>query len=271
MRIIAGSARGREIVAPKGLDTRPVTDFIRESLFNIWQFDIEGCDFLDLFSGSGCMGLEALSRGARRSVMVDAGNDQVRTIRGNLKRTGLERAGGEVVRDDVFHVIGRMGRTHQTFDIIYLDPPFTVDEIFLPVMEALADGALLAQGGTVAIRTRDRKEMPDDFGVLHKVRLKRFGSSTVHFYERVERDEAGQADEQGAQGVGEACEQGQQAQGAGEQAAVDAQAQAAGEQGEGAGEQAQGAGEPAAVDVQAGQGQNAQETSAQDSGENAHA
>lgn len=271
MRIIAGSARGREIVAPKGLDTRPVTDFIRESLFNIWQFDIEGCDFLDLFSGSGCMGLEALSRGARRAVMVDAGNDQVRTIRGNLKRTGLERAGGEVVRDDVFHVIGRMGRTHQTFDIIYLDPPFTVDEIFLPVMEALADGALLAQGGTVAIRTRDRKEMPDDFGVLHKVRLKRFGSSTVHFYERVERDEAGQADEQGAQGVGEACEQGQQAQGAGEQAAVDAQAQAAGEQGEGAGEQAQGAGEPAAVDVQAGQGQNAQETSAQDSGENAHA
>lgn len=246
MRIIAGSARGREIVAPKGLDTRPVTDFIRESLFNIWQFDIEGCDFLDLFSGSGCMGLEALSRGARRAVMVDAGNDQVRTIRGNLKRTGLERAGGEVVRDDVFHVIGRMGRTHQTFDIIYLDPPFTVDEIFLPVMEALADGALLAQGGTVAIRTRDRKEMPDDFGVLHKVRLKRFGSSTVHFYERAERDEADQADERGEQGAGE-------------------QAQAAGEACE------QGAGEQAAVDAQAGQGQNAQETSAQDSEENAHA
>ena len=254
MRIIAGSARGREIVAPKGLDTRPVTDFIRESLFNIWQFDIEGCDFLDLFSGSGCMGLEALSRGARRAVMVDAGNDQVRTIRGNLKRTGLERAGGEVVRDDVFHVIGRMGRTHQTFDIIYLDPPFTVDEIFLPVMEALADGALLAQGGTVAIRTRDRKEMPDDFGVLHKVRLKRFGSSTVHFYERVERDED---DEQG-----EAA--GEQAQGAGEPAEADVRA-------EGAGEQAQAACEPAAVDAQAGQGRNAQETSAQDSEENAHA
>ena len=253
MRIIAGSARGREIVAPKGLDTRPVTDFIRESLFNIWQFDIEGCDFLDLFSGSGCMGLEALSRGARRAVMVDAGNDQVRTIRGNLKRTGLERAGGEVVRDDVFHVIGRMGRTHQTFDIIYLDPPFTVDEIFLPVMEALADGALLAQGGTVAIRTRDRKEMPDDFGVLHKVRLKRFGSSTVHFYERVERDED---DEQG--------EADGQAQGAGEPAEADVRA-------EGAGEQAQTACEPAAVDAQAGQGRNAQETSAQDSGENAHA
>ncbi len=210
MRIIAGSARGREIVAPKGLDTRPVTDYIRESLFNIWQFDLEGCDFLDLFSGSGCMGLEALSRGARRVVMVDAGSDQVRTIRTNLKKTGMERAGGEVVRDDVFHVIGRMGRTHQTFDIIYLDPPFTVDEIFFPVMEALADGALLAQGGSVVIRTRDRKEMPEDFGVLHKVRLKRFGSSTVHFYERVERDEA---DEQAE----DAGEQATQAEAAGEQ------------------------------------------------------
>ena len=186
MRIIAGSARGREITAPKGLDTRPVTDFIRESLFNIWQFDLEGADFLDLFSGSGCMGLEALSRGANRAVMVDAGSEQVKTIRANLKRTGLDKCHAEVVRDDVFRVIGRMGRTHQTFDIVYLDPPFTVDEIFHPVMEALADGALLAEGGSVVIRTRDRKEMPDDFGVLHKVRLKRFGTSTVHFYERVE-------------------------------------------------------------------------------------
>lgn len=186
MRIIAGSARGREISAPAGLDTRPVTDIIRESLFNIWQFDVEGADFLDLFSGSGCMGLEALSRGANRVVMVDAGSDQVRTIRANLKKTGLDKCNHEVVRDDVFRAIGHMGRTHQTFDIVYLDPPFTVDEIFIPVMEALSDGALLAQGGTVAIRTRDRKEMPDDFGVLHKVRMKRYGISTVHFYERAE-------------------------------------------------------------------------------------
>ena len=189
MRIIAGSARGREIAAPKGLDTRPVTDYIRESLFNIWQFELEGANFLDLFSGSGCMGLEALSRGANRAVMVDAGQEQVKTIRANLKRTGLDKCHAEVVRDDVFRVIGRMGRTHQTFDIVYLDPPFTVDEIFHPVMEALSDGALLAEGGSVVIRTRDRKEMPDDFGVLHKVRLKRFGTSTVHFYERVDKSD----------------------------------------------------------------------------------
>lgn len=209
MRIIAGSARGREISAPKGLETRPVTDIIRESLFNIWQFDVEGADFLDLFSGSGCMGLEALSRGANRAVMVDAGSDQVRVIRSNLKKTGLDKCHAEVVRDDVFRVIGHLGRTHQTFDIVYLDPPFTVDEIFIPVMEALADGTLLAEGGTVAIRTRDRKEMPDDFGVLHKVRLKRYGSSTVHFYERVDEESQGEPEtaSEDAQGDGDPAAQ----------------------------------------------------------------
>lgn len=209
MRIIAGSARGREISAPKGLETRPVTDIIRESLFNIWQFDVEGADFLDLFSGSGCMGLEALSRGANRAVMVDAGSDQVRVIRANLKKTGLDKCHAEVVRDDAFRVIGHLGRTHQTFDIVYLDPPFTVDEIFIPVMEALADGALLAEGGTVAIRTRDRKEMPDDFGVLHKVRLKRYGSSTVHFYERVDEETQGEPEtaSEDAQGDGDPAAQ----------------------------------------------------------------
>ncbi|UNT93849.1 RsmD family RNA methyltransferase [Allobaculum sp. Allo2] len=73
MRIISGSARGKIIEAPEGLDTRPVTDKIRQALFNIWQFDIPGSSFLDLFSGSGSMGLEALSRGADRVVMVEKG------------------------------------------------------------------------------------------------------------------------------------------------------------------------------------------------------
>lgn len=185
MRIIAGAARGREIMAPKGLETRPVTDIIRESLFNIWQFDIEGADFLDLFSGSGCMGLEALSRGARRVVMVDAGVEQVKTIRSNLKRTKLDACPHEVVKDDVFRAVGRLGRTHQTFDIVYVDPPFTVDEIFEPVMEALGDGALLNEGGVVAIRTSDRRSLSERFGALAEVRRKRYGSSTVHFYQVV--------------------------------------------------------------------------------------
>ncbi len=84
MRVIAGTAKGRTIEAPAGLDTRPVTDKIRQSLFNIWQFDIPGSRFLDLFSGSGSMGIEALSRGAERSVMVEKRKDAADIIRKNL-------------------------------------------------------------------------------------------------------------------------------------------------------------------------------------------
>lgn len=190
MRIIAGKARGRAIDAPKGFETRPVTDMIRESLFNIWQFDIEGADFLDLFSGSGCMALEALSRGAASAVMVDASPEAVRTIRSNLAKTGLDKCRSEVVKGDVFNVIARFARTHRTFDFVYLDPPFTNADIFLPVMEALGDGALLNEGGSVVIRSRKEMAMPDEVGALRKVREKNYGISTVHFYERAAEEGA---------------------------------------------------------------------------------
>ncbi len=189
MRIIGGTARGRAIKAPEGRETRPVTDMIRESLFNIWQFDIEGADFLDLFSGSGCMGLEALSRGARKVVMVDASAQAVRTIKSNLEKTGLGGRASEVLKADVLDVVGRYGRTHRTFDIVYVDPPFTVPELFPQVMEALSDGALLKDGATMAIRSEKRMEMPERIGNLEKVREKAYGASTVHFYKAADEVE----------------------------------------------------------------------------------
>lgn len=205
MRIIAGKARGRAIDAPKGFETRPVTDMIRESLFNIWQFDIEGCDFLDLFSGSGCMALEALSRGAASAVMVDASPEAVRTIRANLAKTGLDKERHEVIKGDVFNVIGRFARMGRTFDFVYLDPPFTNPEIFEPVMEALSDAALLRDGGSIVIRSRKEMKMPEAIGRIAKVREKRYGISTVHFYEVAdERAAADGYDADGAAGVGAA-------------------------------------------------------------------
>lgn len=185
MRIIAGTARGRTIDAPRGRETRPVTDMIRESLFNIWQFAVEDADFLDLFAGSGCMGIEALSRGARKVVMVDAGAEPVRVMKANLAKTGLATRPNEVLKADVFDVIERFGRTHRTFDIVYVDPPFTEAEIFAPLMEALSNGALLKEDGTLAIRSSKRMDLPEAIGALTKVREKRYGASTVHFYQVV--------------------------------------------------------------------------------------
>lgn len=181
MRVIAGSAKGCPLVAPDGLNTRPITDKIKGALFNSWQMDIPGCAFLDLFAGSGSMGIEALSRGAKSTVFVEKDRKAIQAIRQNLAKCKFT-SGYEVFQDDVFRQIERMRVQERRFDIIYLDPPFTVDGIFLPVMEAIQTASILMPGGFVAIRTRKEKEMPDAFGSLRKTRKKNYGISTVHFY-----------------------------------------------------------------------------------------
>lgn len=182
MRIIAGDARGKLIEAPAGMDTRPVTDKIRQALFNIWQFEIPGCDFLDLFSGSGSMGLEAISRHARHTVMVEKSAKAADVIRRNLKSCHFPSPNARIMQQDVFDAIGALEKDGEKFDIIYLDPPYTVDEIFHPVMEALGNSRLLQKNGQVVIRTRKEKAMQEQYGNLEKVREKTWGISTAHFY-----------------------------------------------------------------------------------------
>ncbi|WP_289183687.1 16S rRNA (guanine(966)-N(2))-methyltransferase RsmD [uncultured Dubosiella sp.] len=182
MRIISGSARGTKIDAPEGYDTRPVTDKIRQSLFNIWQWDIAGSHFLDVFSGSGSMGLEALSRGADRVVMIEKAPKALKTIQNNLKKCHFEQKNVELMGANAFSALPELSRRGERFDIIYLDPPYTVDEIFHPVMETLGSLPLLKEDGIVVIRTKKEKEMADTYGSLEKYRDKVYGISRAHFY-----------------------------------------------------------------------------------------
>ncbi len=191
MRIISGSARGTHIEAPEGLDTRPVTDKIRQSLFNIWQFEIPESRFLDLFSGSGSMGLEALSRGASEVIMVEKSPKAAAVIRRNLKKCHFENRNALVLQKDVFDVIDDLSRQKKTFDLIYLDPPYTVDEIFEPVMKKIGSAGLLAENGTLVIRTRKEKELADQYGGLVRCRDKVYGISRAHFYRN--RSETGES------------------------------------------------------------------------------
>lgn len=186
MRIIAGSARGTKIDAPEGLDTRPVTDKIRQSLFNIWQFEMKDTSFLDIFSGSGSMALEALSRGAKDVVMIEKAKPAADVIRRNLKTCHFENRSAELLQKDVFAALDQLKREGRTFDHIYADPPYTVDAIFHPVMEALSDGKLLPDDGVVCIRTKKEKKMKDEYGCLEKFREKTWGISTAHFYRKKE-------------------------------------------------------------------------------------
>ncbi len=187
MRVVAGKAKGRMLIAPEGLGTRPITAKIKEALFSSWQAWIPGSNFLDLFAGSGSMGIEAISRGAKKVVFVERERSAIEIIKKNLSVCNFTE-GYEVYQDDVFRRIEWMKEKGYKFDVIYLDPPFTVDEIFLPVMEALSDGEILADDGIIAIRTKKEKEMPEVIGVLEKYKLKTYGISNVHYYEKPEED-----------------------------------------------------------------------------------
>lgn len=142
MRVITGSARGRRLTAPEGLDVRPTTDKVKEGIFSAIQFDIEGSYVLDLFAGSGQMGIEALSRGAERAVFVDSSQRALRCVNENLRATKLERQ-AEVINRDSYDYIKH---TAKKFDIIILDPPYRhnhINNILPAVAEKLNDGGYI--------------------------------------------------------------------------------------------------------------------------------
>ena len=125
MRVITGSARGMALKAPKGMDTRPTMDQVKEGIFSAIQFEVEGRRVLDLFAGSGQMGIEALSRGAKSAVFVDMREDACKVVRENLAKTRLETR-AQVVRMDY---MAYLASCREQFDLIFLDPPYA--EVFL--------------------------------------------------------------------------------------------------------------------------------------------
>ena len=149
MRVIAGSARSLKLTAPKGLEVRPTTDRIKETLFNIISADIYGCSFLDLFCGSGAIGIEALSRGAQNAVFVDESRTSADCTIANLKFTRLEK-NAEVIRSDAVSGIRRLKSENRHFDIIFMDPPYD-RELEKTVLEQEAFCDILNEDGIVIV------------------------------------------------------------------------------------------------------------------------
>ena len=123
MRVISGSARGRRLKELQGMDTRPTTDKVKESMFNIIQFDLEGRKILDLFAGTGQLGIESLSRGAAQCTFVDTRRDAVALVRENLSATRLSEQ-AKVIQGDS---LSFLTSCREKFDIIFLDPPYNTD------------------------------------------------------------------------------------------------------------------------------------------------
>lgn len=145
MRVIAGAAKGHTLQTIEGLATRPTTDRIKETLFNMIAFDLPECSFLDLFSGSGGIGIEALSRGASEAVFVEAAAECQQVIAANLQHTKLqERA--RVMKADVLSALDKLAAEGKSFDIIFMDPPYESD-LYVPVLEKIIKDGLLKQEG----------------------------------------------------------------------------------------------------------------------------
>lgn len=145
MRVITGTARGRRLETLEGEDVRPTTDRVKEAVFSIIQFETEGRRFLDLFAGSGQMGIEALSRGAKAAVFVDSAKKSVETVRRNLKATGLEH-NAKVLQMDYLTFLSANG---ERFDIAFLDPPYrtgVLQNALERVAEMMSDtGVIIAE------------------------------------------------------------------------------------------------------------------------------
>ncbi|TML62478.1 MAG: 16S rRNA (guanine(966)-N(2))-methyltransferase RsmD [Actinobacteria bacterium] len=176
MRIIAGTRRGHTIHAPKGLDTRPTSDRVRESVFNIIAPWVEGARVLDLYAGSGAMGLEALSRGAEAAVFVESDPEALRTIERNLDKLGL--TGARVVRHDAVTGLGQETGAGRKYDLVLADPPYDMTDYqslsrYLP--------GVLADDGLLVFETAAKTE-PDVPGLAVRT-SRRYGSTRVTVFE----------------------------------------------------------------------------------------
>lgn len=187
MRVIAGSAKGIQLQAVPGTTTRPISDRVKEALFNILGLEIVGARVLDLFAGTGSVGIEALSRGAEHAVFVEKHAKALATIRTNLKRTRLENS-ARVVRADVFkYLTGKSA----AFDLIYVAPPQYLG-LWKRTISALdATPGWLGHKGLVIVQIFPKELEPLALRTLHLADQRQYGSTLLCFYEHLPADSNG--------------------------------------------------------------------------------
>jgi 16S rRNA (guanine966-N2)-methyltransferase len=191
MRVIAGSFRSRTLQAPAGLATRPTSDRLRETLFNVLAPRIQGASFLDLYAGSGAVGIEALSRGATSVVFVERAPAAIKMLRANLAGLGLAE-GHRIVAGGVDGYL-RNAESGLRFDVVFLDPPYDAAREYAATLELLGGPAagLLTEGAMVIAEHRRKEALEDRYGQLHRTRLLKQGDAALSFYARTSPIEEG--------------------------------------------------------------------------------
>ena len=184
MRVIAGKAKGRKLRSAPGDTTRPITDRAKESLFNILGGEVVDALFLDLFAGTGSVGIEALSRGARRAVFVERNRRAIETIKENLKITGLADQ-AELTRDDVFRFLAR--EPAEKFDLIYIAPP-QYKGLWAETLLALDGRCFLTEDGLAIAQIYPKEYQDLELKNLDLVDQRKYGSTMLCFYRNTTAD-----------------------------------------------------------------------------------
>lgn len=185
MRVIAGKFRSRPLHSLRGIDLRPTSDRLRETLFNVLAAGnptaLEGKIWLDLFAGTGAVGIEALSRGAAQVYFVESSIPAAGLIQRNLDSLGVE-SGFEVVRDEVARALRKLAARNVIADFVFLDPPYRMEKIYPQTLQLLSQSRLLKPDAVVVAEHTKRFDPGNDFVPLHRYRLLKQGDAALSFY-----------------------------------------------------------------------------------------
>lgn len=183
MRVIAGEKRHLLLKTVDSMDIRPTTDKIKETLFNMIQFDVPNSNFLDLFAGSGAIGIEALSRGAKKATFVDNSDAAIKIIKENLEHTDLlERA--IVIRANALLSLENLSRNNEIYNIVFMDPPYGKD-LYRPIFEKLASSNLIDENTILIIETNIRDDAVgiEELGYI-RIKEKKYKSNKHIFFKK---------------------------------------------------------------------------------------
>jgi 16S rRNA (guanine966-N2)-methyltransferase len=183
MRVIAGTLRSRILHAPRGLDTRPTSDRLRETLFNVLAPRIADAVFLDLYAGSGAVGIEAISRGAREAIFVEQAEPALKAIRGNLAALGI-RGGYALEARSVAAALQRLAEQPRAAGIVFLDPPYRQAAEYALALGLLGGEcrSVLAEDAVVIAEHEKRVDLDVRFGILQRFRVLKQGDTALSFY-----------------------------------------------------------------------------------------
>ena len=185
LRVLGGKYRSLLLQSPRGAQTRPTTSMLRKAVFDIVQSTIEGSRFLDLFAGSGAMGIEALSRGAVHATFVENHKDALRCIKANLAALKLEKEAA-IYSYDVFDVLKKLEKKGEVFDIIYADPPYHITSIYTDLLKYLDQSRLLAKGGLLFLESLFPSPLKNlELEHLVLIDQRRFGTSLLLQYKNL--------------------------------------------------------------------------------------